>query len=321
MGKRKKCNSNNCGEVADKTAKQASVKKRDVKAKRDANQGDHLEHIPFKLQEILKSKERMENSSLTAKKLRDVFVLHRKPEKSTVGDIAIPRFKRGKRESELQFNQRMEMESKHVLFLTNNQVERKPELNEDKQEKPANGGKSDKMKAYDKLKLQKRQRKTLERQEVRMEKEMFQDDIAFGEVSTEPPSLTSKPKKALIKPGAAKELLLNSLLGHTAMPTSESSMARQRMMEEERRRAVLAYRQLKKQRQQEASSRRPAPAVLPKGLGPDIVGGSWGKAAVAAQPGGKRRYHSRDRPAHLPPGFVPTQQPSRLTSLSKEATL
>ncbi|KAM9783589.1 coiled-coil domain-containing protein 137-like isoform 6-T9 [Syngnathus typhle] len=80
----------------------------------------------------------------------------------------------------------MEMESKHVLFLTNNQVERKPELNEDKQEKPANGGRSDKMKAYNKLKLLKRQRKKLERQEVRMEKEMFQDDIAFGEVSTEP---------------------------------------------------------------------------------------------------------------------------------------
>ncbi|KAM9783591.1 coiled-coil domain-containing protein 137-like isoform 7-T10 [Syngnathus typhle] len=74
----------------------------------------------------------------------------------------------------------MEMESKHVLFLTNNQVERKPELNEDKQEKPANGGR------YNKLKLLKRQRKKLERQEVRMEKEMFQDDIAFGEVSTEP---------------------------------------------------------------------------------------------------------------------------------------
>ncbi|KAM9783587.1 zinc finger BED domain-containing protein 4-like isoform X7 [Syngnathus typhle] len=71
----------------------------------------------------------------------------------------------------------MEMESKHVLFLTNNQVERKPELNEDKQEKPANGGRSDKMKAYNKLKLLKRQRKKLERQEVRMEKEMFQGRV------------------------------------------------------------------------------------------------------------------------------------------------
>ncbi|KAM9783585.1 E3 SUMO-protein ligase ZBED1-like isoform X3 [Syngnathus typhle] len=67
----------------------------------------------------------------------------------------------------------MEMESKHVLFLTNNQVERKPELNEDKQEKPANGGR------YNKLKLLKRQRKKLERQEVRMEKEMFQGLKSF----------------------------------------------------------------------------------------------------------------------------------------------
>lgn len=57
---------------------------------------------------------------------------------------------------------------------------------------------------------------------------------------------------------AAKQLLLNSLLGHTAVTTGTTgkpSMARQRIMEEERVRAVEAYRLLKKQRQQQFKDR------------------------------------------------------------------
>lgn len=54
---------------------------------------------------------------------------------------------------------------------------------------------------------------------------------------------------------ASKELLLNSLLGHTVISTAKPSMARQRIMEEERERAVEAYRLLKKQKQQQHEAR------------------------------------------------------------------
>lgn len=152
---------------------------------------------------------------------------------------------------------RMENETKHVLFLTNNQVDRKPELGEDKQERPADKGKSDKKKEYDKVRLQKLQHKKLGRQEDKLEKEMFIDHVPFGEVTLAPPSLTSKPKKAPIKSQKApKALLLNSLLGHTVTSTTKPSMARKRIMEEERERAVAAYRYLKKQKQQQHEAKR-----------------------------------------------------------------
>lgn len=103
-----------------------------------------------------------------------------------------------------------------------------------------------------------------------------------------PPSLSAKPRKAEVKSQvitlcidhmishrtmqmvhkilfpffphfivqkASKELLLNSLLGHTAVSTTKPSMAKQRIMEEERERAVEAYRQLKKQKQQQYEAR------------------------------------------------------------------
>lgn len=112
----------------------------------------------------------------------------------------------------------------------------------------------------------------------------FVDDVPFGEVTMAPPSLSAKPKKAPVKSQvigsyhiwcrwsewfrkwltlspisviqkASKELLLNSLLGHTVASTTKPSMARQRIMEEERERAVEAYRLLKKQRQQQHEAR------------------------------------------------------------------
>lgn len=50
-----------------------------------------------------------------------------------VGDIPVPHFKRRKRETVKAYVQRMENETKHVLFLTKNQVDRKPELDPDNQ--------------------------------------------------------------------------------------------------------------------------------------------------------------------------------------------
>lgn len=255
MGKNKN-KANVSGKQADKAGQHSSDKKlrRDSKPKKALQ--DHLEHIPFRLREILKSKERMKTGHLKAKKLKEIISPKGKPEDSQSGDIPVPHFRRRKQESEKAYLRRMENETKHVLFLTKNQVDRKPELDADKQERPADKGKSDKKKEYDKVRLQRLQQKKLDRQEAKMEKEMFVDNVPFGEVTMAPPSLSAKPKKAPVKSQkASKELLLNSLLGHTTASTTKPSMARQRIMEEERERAVEAYRLLKKQRQQQHEAR------------------------------------------------------------------
>ncbi|KAF3846283.1 hypothetical protein F7725_003361 [Dissostichus mawsoni] len=207
-----------------------SQESNDNKLKRDGKpkkiKRDHIEHIPFKLREIMKNKQIMKTGKLKVKKPKETYV------------------------------RRMETETKHVLFLTKNQVDRKPELAANKQERPADGGKSEKKKEHDTVRLQRLQNRKLDKQVDRMEKEMFVDHVPFGEVSMCPPSFSAKPRKAPIKPQEApKQLLLNSLLGHTAVTTGKPSMARQRIMEEERVRAVEAYRLLKKQRQQQFKDR------------------------------------------------------------------
>ncbi|KAM9779777.1 coiled-coil domain-containing protein 137 [Neosynchiropus ocellatus] len=230
--------------------------KRGDKVKK-TKQVDHFEHIPFKLQEIMKSKDRMKNALVAGKKFKGSLFPVNKPEPSKYEDIPVPHFKRKKMETEKRFLQRMESATRHVLFLTKNQVERKPELAEDKQEKPANQGKSEKKKQYGKARMEKLQQKKLERHEDDMEKDLFHDEVAFGEVSMEPPQLTSKPKKAPIKSQkSSKDLLLNSLLGHSVSSGAKPSMARQRIVEEERVRAVEAYRLLKKQKLQQQETQK-----------------------------------------------------------------
>lgn len=61
------------------------------------------------------------------------------------GDIPVPHFKRRKQESEKAYVRRMENETKHVLFLSKNQVDRKPEQ-EAGEEKPGSKSKSEKKK-------------------------------------------------------------------------------------------------------------------------------------------------------------------------------
>ncbi|KAF7668248.1 hypothetical protein LDENG_00024490 [Lucifuga dentata] len=259
MGKHKQNKFNETGKQADKIGQHPSGEKhkRDGKSKKGKPE-DHLEHIPFRLREIMKSKERLKRGPPRSKKLKAV-ISKNKPEKFQDGEIPVPHFRRRKKESEKEYVRRMENETKHVLFLTKNQVERKPELEADQQERPADKGKSEKKKEYDKVRLQRLQQKKLNRQEAMMEKEMFIDKVPFGEVTMAPPSLSIKPRKAQAKSQkGSRELLLNSLLGHTATSTTKPSMAKYRIMEEERERAVEAYRRLKKQKQQQQHEGRAA---------------------------------------------------------------
>ncbi|XP_029365168.1 coiled-coil domain-containing protein 137 isoform X1 [Echeneis naucrates] len=266
MGKSKKNKTGDSGKRANKAGKHS----RDVKLKRDdkpkkAKQQDHLQHIPFRLREIMKSRAELKSGSMKSKKLKEAISLLYKPQDALCfsaaqeprdGDIPVPHFRRQKNESEKAYVRRMQRETDHVLFLTRNQADRKPELEEDQ-------AKSEKKKENDRVRLQRLHQKKLNRQEAMMEKEMFVDHVPFGEVSMAPPTLTTKPKKAQVKPQkASKDLLLNSLLGHTVSSTANPSMARQRIMEEERERAVEAYRHLKKQKQQQQEARTASLAKL-----------------------------------------------------------
>ncbi|XP_068606384.1 coiled-coil domain-containing protein 137 [Brachionichthys hirsutus] len=249
MGKNKKSKTKESGKQEDKPGKRPGGKNHKGNAKAEH---DHLQDIPYRLREIMKSKERMKTGSAKAKKPRQAIF----PKDSCEGDIPALRFRRGKKESVKTYLQRMESETKHILFLTNNQVDRKPELDEGKQESPANHGKSESKKEHDKVRLQRLHKKKLDRREEKKEKEMFVDNVPFGEVAMAPPSLSAKPRKGQLKSQKeSKKLLLHSLLGHAVNATHKPSMARKRIMEEERERVVQAYRHLKKQKQLQQEAR------------------------------------------------------------------
>lgn len=256
MGKNKNSNISQPGNQAEKAGKHLSDKKLNRHGKPKKASEDHLKHIPFKLREIMKSKQEMKMGNRKKKKLKEAIISKSNQKGTGPGDIPVPHFKRRKNETVKAYLRRMDIETKHVQFLSKNQIDRKPELEANQQESPAHKGKSEKKKEHDKDRLLRIQQKKLDRQETTLEKEMFVDDVPFGEVAMAPPCLSAKPKKAQVKSQkSSKDLLLNSLLGHTAASSDKPSMARQRIMEEERERAVEAYRHLKKQKQQQLEAR------------------------------------------------------------------
>lgn len=219
-----------------KNEKHLSTKK--SKKQADPASDDHLQQIPHRLREIMKSKEVMKQGSQKRKKASKPKVLS--------GDIPVPHFRRGRKESVKAYINRMTQETEHVLFLTNNQLDRQPEVELKKEEKTEEK-KSTKKNWLHKGKLRQQKRK-LNQQAEREEEEMFKDEVPFGEVAMAPPSLSVKPRKATVKPqGASRGLLLNSLLGHSPVSVAKPSMARKRMMEEERERVVQLYRKMKQQ--------------------------------------------------------------------------
>ncbi|MFT7798016.1 coiled-coil domain-containing protein 137 [Arapaima gigas] len=221
------------------------------KGKSPVARQDHLAHIPFRLREIMKSKEMMALGSSKLKKMRKAMAPRPEEGAAKATDIPIPHFRRRKMESRRVYLHRMEQETKHVLFLTKNQVQQQPELEPQDQEQLAGRRKAVKNKEFNRIKLQKIRTKKMSKKEHIEEKEKFTDRVNFGEVAMAPPSLTAKPKKAPTKSaGATEGLLLNSLLGHASLSTTKPSMARQRMMEEERIRVVEAYRHMKKEKQE-----------------------------------------------------------------------
>ncbi|KAM4692425.1 coiled-coil domain-containing protein 137 [Rhinophrynus dorsalis] len=218
-----------------------------------------FQEIPFKLREIMKSKMEM-NKPKKKRKRKPESQRGQNSELQT--DIPVPKFKRGRKESVGAYLDRMNREAKHVIFLSKNQPDREPELEmeepkaSDQKEKSQNK-KSQNKKDFDRRRLDKILRKKEMIKETRLEKDIFQDTVKFGEVAMEPPSLTAKPRKSgtQTKPGE-KQLLLKKLFNKESGPSKPPAMslARKRLIEEERERVIQAYRELKKQKLQQGAT-------------------------------------------------------------------
>ncbi|XP_036268241.1 coiled-coil domain-containing protein 137 [Pipistrellus kuhlii] len=207
------------------------------------------QEIPFRLREIMRSRQEMKNAVSNKKRKKEAQAVFRRTlEKEARGvgpDIPVPKFKRRKWESDAVYIQRMEQEAQHVLFLSKNQADQQPEA------EVAPKKKSEGKKAFQKRRRDRVRRKREEKAEERLEQELLRDTVKFGEVALQPPELTAQPRKSgsAGQPGK-KSLMLAKLLGPggVARPPP-ASMARQRIVAEERARAVQAYRAVKAQRQ------------------------------------------------------------------------
>ncbi|XP_036853323.2 coiled-coil domain-containing protein 137 isoform X1 [Manis javanica] len=219
------------------------------------------QEIPFRLREIMRSRQEMRNPISNKKRKKEAQVAFRKTmEKEAKGlepDITVPKFRQRKWESSGAYIQRMEQEAQHVLFLSRNQVDRQPEVLE-----AAKKEKSERKKAFQKRRLDKVRQKREEETAERLERELLQDTVRFGEVVLQPPELTAKPR---MRPGR-QSLMLRTLLNPSSVSQPPAtSLARQRIIGEERERAVQAYRALK-----ELQRRGAQPPCLPSGKKPKI---------------------------------------------------
>ncbi|NXF66951.1 CC137 protein, partial [Ciccaba nigrolineata] len=211
------------------------------------------QEIPFRLRELIRSREAMKRPNSGKKRAAEKKQQPKSQGPKAQGDIPVPKFKRGKGESERSYVCRMEQEVQRLLFLTKNQLQREPE-----KQAPE---KSKRKKEFQNKKLEKARKKKEEKKEAMLEKSLFQDTVAFGEVVTQPPTITSRPRgRGPAEQAGRKQLLLTSRLGRSqaspVSPAAPVSMARRRIVEEERARVVQAYRDIQRRKQQQREAAR-----------------------------------------------------------------
>ncbi|XP_013921353.1 PREDICTED: coiled-coil domain-containing protein 137 [Thamnophis sirtalis] len=203
------------------------------------------QEIPYRLREIMRSRNELKKPTRKKKKPAN------KQKPQSEGDIPVPKFKRRRGETETSYNRRMDREIEHVRFLTENQTQREPEKEIQVQEK------SQRKKEFQKKRLEKIRKQKTEKKITMLEKDLLKDPVNFGEVALQPPTLTAKPRKSVIKDKGdqRQQLLLTSLLGSgrkaSVNKSFPASLARQRIVQEERERVVQAYRDIKKRKQQQ----------------------------------------------------------------------
>lgn len=214
------------------------------------------QEIPFRLRELIRSREAMKHPKARKRRAAGKQQQQQQCKAQASGDIAVPKFRRGKGESEHSYICRMEQEVQRILFLTKNQVQREPE------KEAAAPQKSRRKKEFQNKKLDKARKKKEEKREALLEKSLFQDTVAFGEVVTEPPTLTSRPRRGgPAEQAGRKRLLLTPRLGRVPL-AAPVSLARQRIVQEERARVIQAYRDIQRRKQQrrEAQAARGVPS-------------------------------------------------------------
>ncbi|XP_071307496.1 coiled-coil domain-containing protein 137 isoform X1 [Agelaius tricolor] len=234
---------------------------RSRKEKKDNMKPKHPDEqeIPFRLRELMRSREALKRPDLGKRQVAGGT--HRWPQQKcqsprAPGDIPVPRFRRGKGESERSYICRMEQEVQRVLFLAENQIQREPEKEATAPEK------SKRKKEFQKRKLEKARKKKEEKKEAMLEKSLMQDTVPFGEVVTQPPTITSRPRgRGPAEQAGRKQLLLTPRLGRSQVsPASPASpvvsMARRRILEEERARVIRAYRDIQRRKQLERERER-----------------------------------------------------------------
>ncbi|NWH94021.1 CC137 protein, partial [Aegithalos caudatus] len=209
------------------------------------------QEIPFRLRELMRSREALRRPDPGKRRAAEEKQQQKSKAAKAPRDIPVPRFQRGQGESERSYICRMEQEVQRVLFLTENQLQREPEKEATAPEK------SKRKKEFQKRKLEKARKKREEKKEDMLEKSLFQDTVPFGEVVTQPPTITSRPRgQGPAQQAGRKQLLLTPRLGQSqASPVSPvspaMSMARRRILEEERARVIQAYRDIQRRKQLE----------------------------------------------------------------------
>nr|XP_013809070.1 PREDICTED: coiled-coil domain-containing protein 137-like [Apteryx mantelli mantelli] len=174
------------------------------------------QEIPFRLRELMRSREAMRRPGVRKRQAAEKKQPPKLKGTEAQGDIPVPKFKRGKGESERSYVCRMEQEVQRVLFLTKNQLQREPEKEEVAQEK------SKRKKEFQNKKLDKARKKKEEKKAALLEKSLFQDTVEFGDVVTQPPTITSRPRRGgPTEQAGRKRLLLTSRLGQS--PTVPAS--------------------------------------------------------------------------------------------------
>ncbi|NXD10126.1 CC137 protein, partial [Nothocercus nigrocapillus] len=205
------------------------------------------QEIPFRLREIMRSREAMRRPGARKQRPPGKQEPPKLKEREAAGDIAVRRIQRGHGESERSYMCRVEQEVQRVLLLTKNQLQRQPEKQGVAQEK------SRRKKEFQNKKLDKARKKKEEKKEDLLEKSLFQDTVEFGDVVTQPPTITSRPRRGgPAEQAGRKRLLLTPRLGRSAAsPAAPVSLARQRIVQEERARVVQAYRDMQRRKQQQ----------------------------------------------------------------------
>ncbi|KAM3660459.1 coiled-coil domain-containing protein 137 [Ammospiza maritima maritima] len=233
-----------------------AVPLRSRKEKKDNMKPKHPDEqeIPFRLRELMRSREALKRPETGKKQVAEKKQQQQQQQcqgPKAPGDIPVPRFRRGRGESERSYICRMQHEVQHMLFLAENQTQRQPEKEGTAPEK------SRRKKEFQKRKLEKARKKREEKKEAMLEKRLMQDTVPFGEVVTQPPTITSRPRgRGPAEQAGRKQLLLTPRLGHSqASPASPVSpvvsMARRRILEEERARVIRAYRDIQRRKQLE----------------------------------------------------------------------